>query len=252
MTRPPLPSAAQDHHPLHAVWRRTELRVLLLVLMAAAALWIFLAVTGEVREHETLGMDRRILLAFRTPGNLSVPIGPRWVQESARDFTALGGFTVLTVLTVEAMAILVMHGRRIQAAVLAGTVIFAQFLAEAIKAMVDRPRPEVVPHIDLVYSSSFPSGHALMTPVVYLTLAAIVSAGEKRRGVKLLLLISAVLLTLAVGVSRVYLGVHWPTDVLAGWTLGSAIALAATLVLRWTAPKHGPHAEVAPDAPGAA
>lgn len=109
----------------------------------------------------------------------------------------------------------------------------------------------IVPQHDLVYSSSFPSGHAMMAPVVYFTLAAILSAGDRRRGVKVLLLASAASIVIAVGISRVYLGVHWPTDVLAGWTLGLALASASSFVLHKTAPVRGPAAEVKPDAPGA-
>lgn len=76
-----------------------------------------------------------------------------------------------------------------------------------------------------------------MAPVVYLTLAAIIAAGDRRRPAKVALLTSAAVLVVAVGVSRVYLGVHWPTDVLAGWTLGTTIALAASTLLHMTAPK---------------
>jgi undecaprenyl-diphosphatase len=129
-------------------------------------------------------------------------------------------------------------------------VVFAQVAAEAVKHVIGRPRPTTVVQHDLIYSSSFPRGHSVMAPAVYLTLAAIVAAGDGRRGVKVTLLTSAAVLVAAVGVSRVYLGVHWPTDVLAGWTMGTAIALAASIVLHMTAPKREPSAAVKPDAPG--
>jgi undecaprenyl-diphosphatase len=204
---------------------------LLTLLGVLGALWGFLALTGEVREGETSHFDQTVLLAFRTPGDLSLPIGPRWVQESARDVTALGGFTTLTLITVTAFSVLMLLRRRSQAWIFGSTVVLADICAELTKQLVDRPRPDVVRAYDLVYSSSFPSGHAMMTPVVYLTLAAILAAGQERRAIKALLLVNAALLSIAVGVSRVYLGVHWPSDVLAGWTLGAAIALAASLLL---------------------
>ncbi len=148
--------------------------------------------------------------------------------------TALGGFTALTLISVMAVVLLLMHGRRTQALIFGATVMIAQLAAEAVKHVIDRARPDIVPHHDLVYSSSFPSGHAVMAPVVYLTLAAILAAGDRRRSVKVLLLIGAAVLVVAIGVSRVYLGVHWPTDVLAGWTMGAAIALAASIALHIT------------------
>ena len=209
--------------------------------------WAFLALTGEVREQETTPFDRTILLAFRLPGDLATPVGPKWLQESGRDVTALGGFTVLSLVTVLAIVLLVMHRRRTQAMIFGVTVLLAQGAAEAVKQLVHRARPDLVPQHDLVYSASFPSGHAVMAPVVYLTLAAILSAGDRRGPVKIVLLASAGLLVIAVGVSRVYLGVHWPTDVLAGWTMGAGIALAASMVVHLSAPIQNADAPVAPE-----
>jgi undecaprenyl-diphosphatase len=153
---------------------------------------------------------------------------------------------VLTLVTLLATVMLLIHRRRRQAMVFAGCVLMAQVLSAGLKGWIDRPRPTLVGHLDLVYSSSFPSGHALMTPVVYLTLAGILAAGERRRTEKTLLLGVAVLLTVAVGISRVYLGVHWPSDILAGWILGGAIALLAEIVLHRTAPPHAPDAAIPP------
>jgi undecaprenyl-diphosphatase len=113
---------------------------------------------------------------------------------------------------------------------------------------VGRNRPDLVPHLDQVYSSSFPSGHSALSPIVYLTLAAILAAGETNRATKTLLLSVAAALVLCIGVSRVYLGVHWPTDVLAGWAMGTAVALLATLVLHRFAP-HRARADSPPAEP---
>jgi undecaprenyl-diphosphatase len=214
--------------------RGAEARPLLTILGLLAALWAFLAVTGEVRAGETSLFDRQILLAFRTPGDLGTPIGPRWVQESARDFTALGGFTALSLILVLAVVILILLDRRTQALIFGLTAVFAQGFGELVKHFIDRPRPEIVPHLDLVYSSSFPSGHALMSPAVYLTLVAVVAAGHPRPAIRWVLWTATVVLVIVIGVSRVYLGVHWPSDVLAGWTLGTAIALVASLVIART------------------
>ena len=217
--------------------RRIEGRLLLSAIAVAAAVWGFGSLWDAVEDRHTGGFDRTVLLALRAPGHPALPAGPRWLQECARDVTALGGFTVLTLISLVTIAILVMKRRRLQAAIFAITVLSAQALAEAIKAIAARPRPDIVTRFDLVYSSSFPSGHSTMAPVVYLTFAVILAAGEPRRDVRVLIFACAVGMTLAVGVSRVYLGVHWPTDVLAGWVLGGAIALVAMTALRLTARK---------------
>jgi len=176
-------------------------------------------------------IDLVLLLALRASGDPATPIGPWWLQESARDITALGGFTVLALVTVTAVASLAIKGRRAQAAIFCGAVVVAQALSEILKAWVGRPRPPLRLHLDLDYGASFPSGHAMMSAVVYLTLASVMTAGERRRQVRMPTVAMAMVLIASIGVSRVYLGVHWPSDVLAGWLLGSAVALAASLML---------------------
>ena len=220
-----------------ATGRRIEGRLLLVALAVSGAIWAFGGLWDAVEDQHTGGFDRAILLAFRLPGHPDVMAGPRWLQECARDVSALGGFTVLTLVSVMTVAILAIQRRRLQATIFAATVVFGQALAEAIKLIAGRPRPDIVSHFDLVYSSSFPSGHSTMAPVVYLTLAVILAAGEPRRDVRALLFGCAVAVIVAVGFSRVYLGVHWPTDVLAGWALGAAIALVAMTALRFFAPR---------------
>ena len=216
--------------------RHIEVRLLLVGLATVGALASFASLAAEVREGDVFAIDRMVLLAFRVPGHLDMAVGPRWLHEAARDITALGGFTVLTLVAAIATTMLAMHGRRTQAAVFAATVVIGQVASEVLKHLIARPRPTIVPQHDLVYSASFPSGHAMMTPVVYLTLAAVIAAGEGQAIPKVLLIVCAALLMVAVGVSRVYLGVHWPTDVPAGWALGIGIALAASLVLARLAP----------------
>lgn len=227
--------------------RAPESRLLLSGLAVCGAISGFLALADEVREGGTAKIDQAILLVFRGAGDASLPLGPRWLQETQRDLTALGGFTVLTLISLFAAILLLIHGRRLQALIYLGAVIAAQGLSEGIKAFVARPRPDLVAHLDLTYSSSFPSGHATMAPVVYLTLAAILCAGMKRRAAKAVIIGGAVCLVVAIGVSRVYLGVHWPSDVLGGWALGCAVALMAEWTLHRNAP-HRPQGEVAPDA----
>ena len=211
--------------------RRIESRILVLVICCAGATWAFFNIASEVGEGETLAIDRHILLALRTPGNLSDPIGSRSFEEAMRDVTALGGFTVVTLVTVVGVLAFLIHRRWRHALVLAATVLLAEISSEGMKHLYDRPRPDLVPHGSYVYSASFPSGHSTLSAATYLTLAMLIASLEPHRAAKVMSYGLAGLLVLSIGVSRVYLGVHWPSDVLAGWCLGSAWALVAWLVL---------------------
>jgi undecaprenyl-diphosphatase len=217
--------------PLRNLIRRLETRALLLWLAAAGAIWGFLKLAGEMTEGETNAFDSKILLALRRPGDLVDPIGSRSVEESMRDITALGGVTFLTLLTVVATLALLFHGKWKRALVFAGTVIAAELSSEVLKQVYDRPRPTLVPHGSYVYSASFPSGHSTLAAATFLTLATIIASLEPDRATKSLAYAVAIALTVMVGFSRVYLGVHWPSDVLGGWFLGAAWALVAWIVL---------------------
>ncbi|MGH6964818.1 MAG: phosphatase PAP2 family protein [Phenylobacterium sp.] len=212
--------------------RRIESRALVLVIGLSGALWGFFNVASEVNEGDTAALDRQILLALRNPANPSDPIGSRSFEEAMRDVTGLGGFTVVTLVTVVAVLAFLMHGRRRHAFVLAGTVLLAELSSDIAKTFYNRPRPDLVPHGSYVYSASFPSGHSTMAAATYLTLAVLVASLEPNRATKAMVFVLALALIVAIGFSRVYLGVHWPSDVLAGWSLGAAWALAGWSVLR--------------------
>ncbi|HEY3696630.1 phosphatase PAP2 family protein [Phenylobacterium sp.] len=219
-----------------AAWRRfltdrLEFRALGLIIALGGAILAFLGLSDEVGENATAAFDRAILLWFRNPANPADPIGSRAVEEAMRDVTALGGVTLLTLFVVIAAASLLFFGKWRQAVVLTVTIILAEVCNDTLKVVYDRPRPELVPHGVYVYTHSFPSGHSMLSAATYLTVAAILSSLDRRRRFKAFVFTLAILVIVAVGVSRVYLGVHWPTDVLAGWTLGAAWALLARLVL---------------------
>ncbi|MFN3514205.1 MAG: phosphatase PAP2 family protein [Phenylobacterium sp.] len=210
---------------------RQESRALAVLLAGAGSLWAFLTLADEVTEGETDAADRWLLLALRNPADPADPLGPRWFEEAMRDVTALGGFTLLTFTVVVATLLLIFHDRRREALVFAATVILAQVSSELTKALFDRDRPALVAHGGYVYSQSFPSGHSTMAAVTFFTLATVVASVEARKRTKALIYGLAVVFVVLVGVSRVYLGVHWPTDVAGGWALGAAWAMAAWLVL---------------------
>jgi undecaprenyl-diphosphatase len=209
-----------------------EASVLVAIGLLGAALWLFIAIAGEVMEGETTAWDRRLLLALRNAADPAMPWGPPWVQEMARDFTALGGVAVLTLMTLVVTGYLVLAGKRHAAIAVFAAVAGGLIVSTLLKLGFDRARPDLVPHGSVVYTSSFPSGHSMMAAVTYLTLGALLARVEASIRMKTYLLSVAVILTVLVGVSRVYLGVHWPTDVAAGWAVGAAWALACSLVMR--------------------
>jgi len=209
-----------------------ELRTVLLMLLLAGSIWAFVALAGEVLEGDTQALDRVLLLMLRAPGNPAEPFGPPWLKEMGRDLTALGGYTVLTLLTLAVAAFLALRRMWGATLLLVAAVASVPLASYLLKDIFGRPRPELVPHGSYVASASFPSAHSMMAAVVYLTLGALLARVEPLRRIKAFILSVAILLTLLVGISRVYLGVHWPTDVLAGWTVGAAWALLCWLIAR--------------------
>ncbi|WP_341896484.1 phosphatase PAP2 family protein [Ferrovibrio terrae] len=203
---------------------RFELPLLVLPGLAALALWGFVALAEEMLEGDTGDVDRRLLLSLRNRQDIADPLGPLWLEEMMRDVTAFGGTGPLAFITAACCLYLLLR-RRLRTAVFVFLAIAGgQLMSSLLKAGFERPRPDLVPHGMTVYTASFPSGHAMMTAIVYLTLAALLARSESRARLKAFLLLLAVSVTLLVGVSRVYLGVHWPSDVLGGWMIGSAWA----------------------------
>jgi len=195
------------------------------VILAALGLYAFIELAEEVFEGDTVGFDQRILLWFRTPGDLSDPIGPETLEVVVRDITALGGLFVLALLTLAACGYLWIRNRHRLAIYVATAVDGGSLLNTVLKHLFSRPRPDLVPHETAAALSSFPSGHAMMATIVYLTLGALLASATDDRRIKLYILSWSVFLTVLVGVSRIYLGVHWPTDILAGWVAGATWAL---------------------------
>lgn len=212
---------------------RYELQVLLTVLVVAALLLGFVELAGAVLEGEITAFDRSLLLLLRNPADVSDPIGPGWLENAARDITALGSTINLTLLVLAAVGYLALTAKRAAAVMVLVSVGGGMILSTLLKMGFGRPRPDLVPHGDVVYTASFPSGHAMLSAVAFLTLGALMARVQVRRRVKAYILLSAVLLTVLVGCSRVYLGVHWPTDVLAGWCVGAAWSALCWLAALW-------------------
>jgi undecaprenyl-diphosphatase len=212
---------------------RLEPLTLMAVALPAAVVLGFATLGRAVGAGSTRAFDEAILLAMRTPGRPADPVGPLWFQEMVRDFTALGSTGVLTFMVLAIAGFLAMTRKGHAALFVLLSVGGGVLISETMKWFYERARPDVVPHHTEVYSASFPSGHSMMSAVVYLTLGALVARTQANRGVKGYILTLAVVLAVLVGLSRIYLGVHWPTDVLAGWALGGAWALVCWFVMMW-------------------
>ncbi|WP_230532514.1 phosphatase PAP2 family protein [Microvirga roseola] len=204
--------------------RLNEIGPLISVAACGFFAWGFVELADEVVEGETHAFDNAILLALRDPQNLADPVGPGWLEESARDITGLGGFAVLGIVTLVAITYLLMARKRGAALLVTVSIVGGTILSTALKLGFERPRPDLVPHGAQVYTASFPSGHAMLSAITFLTLGALLVRVEKSRRIKAFILTLAIIMTLLVGSSRVYLGVHWPSDVLAGWSVGAAWA----------------------------
>jgi undecaprenyl-diphosphatase len=210
----------------------TDLAVLLPVLAILAGLWVFIAVAYGVSAGGTQRLDERLLRSLRDPADPKVPLGPAWLAEVGRDLTALGGVAALCLLTAAVAGYLLICRKYGALVFLLAATAGGLLLSTLLKDLFDRPRPEVVPHLSDAATSSFPSGHSMLSAVVYLTLGTLLARLVERRPLQAYFLGMALLLSFLVGVSRVYMGVHYPTDVLAGWSAGLAWALLCALVAR--------------------
>jgi undecaprenyl-diphosphatase len=199
----------------------------------------FVELADEVKGGGTQTIDEWILRSLRRPDDLAVPIGPPWLREAALDITALGSWAVLLLVAGAVMGLMFLQRQYGILLLTAFATATGGAASTVLKELLGRDRPSVVPHLREVSSPSFPSGHAMLSAIVFLTLGILLMQSVHGRLAKWYCLLWAFLLTILVGLSRIYLGVHYPTDVLAGWTAGIAWALAcwvaAQYASRWRA-----------------
>ena len=216
--------------------RFAEISTLTVFLLLAVMCFGFAQLADEVREGGTNTFDQAVMLAMRSASDPSDPVGPEWFEEAVRDITSLGSATMLVLISLIVIGYLLISRARHAAILVAISVGGGMLLVRLLKEGFQRARPELVPHAVQVFTNSFPSGHAALSAVTYLTLGALLARVERSRAAKMYFLAVAITLTIIVGASRVYLGVHWPTDVLAGWCVGAAWAIVCWLVatrLQW-------------------
>jgi undecaprenyl-diphosphatase len=197
-----------------------------LVVGVAALGLLGLAVSSLLADGGGHAFDRAIMVALRTPGALDDPLGPAWFEDVMRDMTALGGIAVVIGAGLVMAGYFALRRRVADIAILATSLVGAQLVSATAKFLISRPRPDLVSHEAEIYSASFPSGHTLMATVAYVTFAMLLAADFSDRRVRDYLLATAWLVAGLVGASRIYLGVHWPSDVLAGWAVGALWMIA--------------------------
>jgi undecaprenyl-diphosphatase len=207
--------------------------VLVVLAVGTASLLGFIETADAVFANETQAFDRWMLFTLRNPQNPSELLGPHWVAEVARDTSALGGVAWITFSTIVIAIYLWIDGKVQMGVFLLASTVSGALVSVLLKSLFARPRPDVVPYMSQVYSSSFPSAHSMIAAVVYLTLGSLLASVISKLTLKVYVLTIAVMLTTAVGVARIYLGVHYPTDVLAGWLAGLVWALLCWLLARY-------------------
>ena len=217
------------------VWAfvRTEVVLVGALSVMAAAILAFVGIADEMSEGDAHAFDMAVLQTLHPDAaNPSDPIRPFWLDHAAADLTAIGSVSVLAMLSLTVAGFLWLNRRRLEAGIIALAFGGGLAISQALKGVFGRERPPEIYRASEILNASFPSGHALLSAVVFLTLGAMLSQAAKGRATRIYVMATAIAVVLIVGVTRVYLGVHWATDVLAGWAAGGAWATACWLAER--------------------
>ncbi len=208
-----------------------ELTILAVLFIMVFGIWMFAEIADEVTEGDSLSFDEWVLTSLRQTEDPSTIRGPGWITTWVEEVTALGGTAVVTLITVVVIGYLLLFKDYRAVGMVLIAVVGGALLVSFLKSSFGRVRPDVVPRLMEETSLSFPSGHASMSAILYLSLAALLVNVQPRRRVRIYIITVAVLLTIMIGLSRVWLGVHYPTDVLAGWSFGLAWASFCYLII---------------------
>ena len=203
------------------------------LLTIAALLFVFGFVALDVATRRPSGFDYYVIFALRKSAKEPVPIGPTWLQEAARDLTSLGSIIVLLIITFAVAGYLFLAQKLGVAWLMLIAVLGGLALNNLLKFVFARPRPDVVSHATRVFTTSFPSGHATLSAITYLTIAALLARAYPLPLLDLYFISLAASLTVLIGLSRIYLGVHFPTDILGGWCIGTAWAIGCWVLMAW-------------------
>ena len=205
---------------------RTEIAAVAALLVVALGTLTFIEVADDMREPDGQAFDQAVLHAVRPfaddPGR---PWGPWWLKEAAADLTSLGGISVLTLFALIARGFMLIQGKRLSALLLVVGLAGGVALSEGLKALFERDRPPLEFQAVETLNASFPSGHALLSTVFYLTLGVMLTRAFPRKRMKAYVMGCGILIALLIGLTRIYLGAHWASDVFAGWSVGAAWAM---------------------------
>ncbi len=224
---------------MQLLWRgfashcRLETWILMSVLTISVLLFAFGLIAQEVSEGELLTFDKSVMRALRNPANPSIPIGPLWLQEAARNITSLGSTIVLGIISLAVVGYLFLARKTAEAWLILGAVLGGIALNNLLKFAFARARPDFVSPAARVFTTSFPSGHATLSAITYLTIGALLAQTHSSFTIRLYFMSLAAFLTVLIGLSRIYLGVHFPTDVLGGWCIGAAWAMGCWVLVAW-------------------
>jgi len=241
-----MPLAASKQFFIRALTlARAEITALAALLIAAIGVMTFVEVADDMTEADGQAFDRQVLAMLRPyaddPGR---PWGPWWLEEAAADITSLGGISVLGLFALIVVVFLLSQRKWLSASLLALGLVGGVLLSEGLKAVFERERPPAAAQAVETINASFPSGHALMATVFYLSIAVMLTRAFPRRRFKAFVLGVGILLAVLVGLTRIYLGAHWASDVFAGWAVGAAWAMALWLasyaVARLQKARHAP------------
>lgn len=206
-----------------------EASLLASIAIISGLILFFLQIADWVEDDELEHFDQTILMWFRDPTNIDQVIGPVWVHEMVRDLTSLGSFVILALVVAGVCIYLVMQRLRTEAMLVLVSVLGGTLLSTVLKMTYNRPRPDLV-NMSHQFTASFPSGHSMLSAVTFLTIGVLLAKLAPNRPLRIYAFSAAIFLTLIVGISRIYMGVHYPTDVLAGWCLGAAWALLCSAI----------------------
>jgi len=212
----------------HGGWgafTRRHVGAVALALGMGVALLIFRQIAHTVGAGDAGAFDRAVLDALRPHDSAEHSLGVAWANIAANDFSAMGSVSVLAFIVVMTCGLFLSLRRRAEAVVLLLASGGGLALTNFLKDMFQRGRPPLTPEQAAGLNASFPSGHAMLSATVYLTLGALIGHFAPSRLIRFYVLGVALLLTGVIGLSRIYLGLHWTTDVLGGWCIGAAWAL---------------------------